>query len=299
MRIKLSHLLVGLVVLTFIACSKEVSYEINPNAAVAGNFRANINGVQWIAMDTAQGASILGGLISIFGISSGKGELRIALDDSVPRVYKLDQGSYSYAAYLDLDSADNYAYFSNQGRDTSQGGGTVTVTEIDKVHKTISGVFSLKLYRNADGKQKVIKQGVFSKLSYSTSLPPANNSDTMRASLNGSPWVAKSIAVSALGGNLIISGSLADGSKSIALLLSQIVSPGSYPLSFTGAMVGVYNPQGTLALASESGTLVILENNTSTKRVRGTFSFHAADPTPGGSMQTANITNGYFSVKHN
>ncbi len=88
-----------------------------------------------------------------------------------PATYPLNQTSASLAAYADIDSSDVYAFSTNQGSDTSQAGGTVTVTEIDPVGKTISGTFSFKAFRDIDSRQKTITNGVFTKIPFVTALP--------------------------------------------------------------------------------------------------------------------------------
>ena len=76
-------------------------------------------------------------------------------------LYVLNQTSPSLAIYANLDSVGGYAYSTNQGADTSQAGGTVSVINVDLVNRTISGNFSFKVYRNSDGSEKDITAGVF------------------------------------------------------------------------------------------------------------------------------------------
>jgi hypothetical protein len=59
--------------------------------------------------------------------------------------------------------------------------------------------------------------------------------------------------------------------------------------------VAVYNT-GTGALASLSGTLEILERNTTTKRIRGNFLFKGEDVAD--VLAPAQLTEGYFSVTY-
>jgi Family of unknown function (DUF6252) len=280
--------------LLLFSCRKELSVE-GPNG-LAGTFNAQINGVQWIAADTAKGASLLAGLINITGISADHKQLSITLADTIAGVYTLDQGSSSLAAYADNDSSDIYAFSTNQGVDTSQAGGLVVITAIDRVKKTLSGTFSFKLFRDIDGHQKVITTGVFYKLPYVSSLPPSKNSDTLRASIDGNGWVAQSINGQSISGQTAISGSLISGAQNIGLIIPTGISPGTYSLDFTGlTYIGLYNPTPAIALASTSGTLTILSNSIRTQRIRGNFEFLATDPT-GGSTPSHTITNGFFSV---
>ncbi|HEX9514282.1 MAG TPA: DUF6252 family protein [Puia sp.] len=294
MRIRIIHIMIAAaVILSSVSCRKETSMEHKDG--LAGTFTANIDGVGWIAADSTKGASILLGMINISGISMDNKQLSITLNDTMPGVYKLSQVSASLAAYA--DSSNSYAFTTNQGNDTSQAGGLVTVTEIDRVNKTLSGTFAFKVYRDIDKHQKTITEGVFYKLPYVTTLPPASGLDSMRAVIDGTSWKAQSIVATALAPQLAITGSALNGSQSIGLLIPLTITPGAYALDYTGlTYIAIYNPTATISLLSSSGTLEILENSTS-GRIRGNFQFQASNPlNPAVQNQ---ITSGYFSVKYN
>ena len=147
------------------SCRKETSLENGKGLAV--DMVAVINGAAWQAIDSTQIASIVFGYINISGSSADNQVINITLADSVIGTYVLNQSSNSLATYANLDSSA-YAYSTNQGSDTSQAGGTVNVTSIDRVNKTISGVFTFKVYRDMDGSQKKITSGVFYNIPYVT-----------------------------------------------------------------------------------------------------------------------------------
>jgi hypothetical protein len=299
MRISPIHIIALFALLPFFSCQKELSYEGGPPPVqeALGDFRAKIDGVQWVAADSAKGAAILGGLINISGTSSDNKQISMTLDDTITGVYTLNQVSPSLGAYADQDSSGIYAFTTDQGADTSQAGGIVTVTEIDKVNKTISGTFSFKVYRDLDSRGKSITEGVFNKLSYVSALPPANNGDTMRCTINGTPWVGQSIMASILSPALAINGSDLNGNQSVSLIFPLNSTPGSYPMSISGLVYfGIYTPSATSALSSSSGTLTILQNDVVNKRVRGTFFFDATYP--GLNATTDHLTSGYFSVSY-
>src|SRR5690242_15714490 len=128
-------ILVAFGVLGLFSCRKETSIE--NSVTLSGDFRAQIDGVQWIAADATKGASMLAGLTNITGISSDNKKLSITLTDTVAGVYTLSQTSSSYAAYADNDSSDIYAFSTNQGSDTTQAGGQLIITGIDHVNKTL------------------------------------------------------------------------------------------------------------------------------------------------------------------
>jgi hypothetical protein len=294
------HIIFALASLAFFSCQKELSYEGTP-IPHQGDFRAVVDGTPWVASDSTKGAIILGNVINISGISADNRQLSITLQDTVTGVYILNQTSLSIAAYADIDSADIYAFATNQGSDTSQAGGQVTITEIDKVNKTLSGTFAFKAFRNIDGHQKQITAGVFYKLPYTSSLPPAVNTDTLTVTID-TAWKAQSIVSSSISGQVVITGSALSGTPSVSLIFPAYITPGSYALTPNPAnpaviYLGLYNPGSSVNLISQSGTLTILENNSTTRRIRGNFQFLAGDPA--NTLQTAQLTSGYFSVQVN
>ena len=150
---------------TLWSCRKETSLENGKGLPV--DMVAVIDGVQWQAIDSTQISSIVFGNINISGSSADNQIINITLADTVIGTYVLNQSSNSLATYANLDSSA-YAYSTNQGSDTSQAGGTVNVTAIDRVNKTISGIFSFKVFRDVDGTQKKVTSGVFYNIPYVT-----------------------------------------------------------------------------------------------------------------------------------
>ena len=219
MRTRFIHIVAVILLIPFFSCRKEVSVE--KPGGFSGNFTAQTDGAEWIAADSTEGATILQGLINITGISVDNKELSITLNDTIPGIYQLDQRTISFGSYQDIDSSNIYSYATNEGSDTTQGGGQVTVTEIDRVNKTISGTFSFKVFRDVDGKQRKITQGVFYKLSYVSSLPTANGTDTLTATIDGNQWSAASIEGVALSSQLVLTGSLLNGNQTISLTIDR------------------------------------------------------------------------------
>jgi len=285
---------------TLWSCRKEVSTE-NPSGFTpgVGSFTAQIDGVTWTAADSAKAASMLAGQINLIGVSSDNRQMSITLNDTVVGTYSLNQASVSLATFASNDSSGLYAFTSDQGSDTSQAGGTVTVTEIDKANQTISGTFAFKLYRDIDGHQKIVKNGFFNKVPYISSLPPASNGDTISATIDGAAWVGESIVAAAFSGQVTINGSNLNASQSVGLVMPLAITPGSYPLDYTGIThFGLYYPLPTIGLASSSGTLTIISNNAATHQIEGKFDFKAVNPQKPTDL-THQLTNGYFFVTYN
>jgi hypothetical protein len=304
MRLRKLYIILLLLALAGTSCQKELSYENHSGITgvppvVPGSFTAVIDGAPWAATDSSKGAYILGGTINIAGASADKHQITMSLNDTVTGVYILNQSSSSMATYANIDSTNLYVFTSNEGADTSQAGGKVTVTAIDKIGKTISGTFSFKLFRDVDGLRKTVTQGVFTKLPYAGSAPSGNGTDTLLATLDGTGWIAQSVSSSGLSGQLAITGSSSSGVPALSLIMPVNVLPGAYALNFDSTLnyVAEYNPLPTLALVASSGSLTILQNDAVNSRIRGNFQFQGTDPT-GMNSRVSQVTKGYFSVKY-
>jgi hypothetical protein len=299
MKIRLNHIIITSVfAFSLFSCQKELTSDeiTGPGGGAKDLLKMKINGVQWVANNGA-GGSLLGGFINIYGLSKDKKTFSITLTDTVTGVYVLDQNSLDAAAFADSTDPNPYAYTSNQGADTTYAGGVVIISKIDKQKKTFSGNFQFKLYREIDNKQLMITEGVFENLSYSTILPPTNSTDTFLVKIDEVVWKGKSISAGVVSGNLYITASELNLSKTVGLSMPPDITPGVYDLDFGGMYIGSYFPSDTKFWFSENGKLTIIEHNVSTKRLKGNFYFKARDPQGGGG--SAKLTEGYFSVKYN
>jgi hypothetical protein len=278
------------------SCKKETSIE--NGGSPTGNFTAVVNGVPWSAATSLEQATITQGIINITGVSTDNQEISISITDTVAGVYVLNARTPSLAAYENLDSSNLYAYSTSQSSDTTKAGGTVTISAIDTVHKTVTGTFVFNVYQATDGQGKSITSGIFNQIPYTTSLPAGNPTDTVTAAIDGSDWVAQSIQASELEGTLTLVGALANGSQSIALIFPDYATPGTYPLTSPGATtsyVAVYDQVANGVNTADPGTagsITVLTNNTASMRMTGTFQF----TTNNLGTSDHSITNGYFSV---
>lgn len=296
-----------LMAFSIISCQKEVSEEtLNGGSSngVKGVLKMKIDGVQWVA-DQVATASIMNGYINITGVSKDKKYFTITLLDDEVKTYTVNPVvAEGVGALSDSAEFNTNSYATVQGDDPALAGGTVTVSKIDETKKTISGTFQFKLYREEDGGQKVITEGIFEDLTYETTLPPASSTDTFTVKIDGADWKAESIFSTyvALTSQITIVANNAGATKSVGLTMpADITAAGSpYTLDFWGlTYIGLYNTTNpSLSLASESGNLTILEHNTTTKRIRGNFDFKASEIVPSTPPKVANLTSGYFSVKY-
>ena len=301
---RLSFLLLSffLFSLTFFSCQKEGSFDpSNPNApaGASGNFKAKLDGVSWSANNVA-GASRFSGFISIAGLSADHKLVAITLTDSGVHKYTLSDASLNIAAFIDSTEANKNAYITNDGAYPSQSGGEVNITAINTTNKTISGTFAFKVFRHEDSRTKIISEGSFTDLPYQTSLPAGAASDTLRVKLDGASWTPHTIMGVKVGSQIAVTATNDVGTKSVGLVFPSDIAPGTYELNLFGAAyIGQYNPDADPAHSKasiEDGTLTILEHNTATKRIRGSFSFKAQEL-----LKPENfvmVSEGYFSVRY-
>lgn len=282
---------------SFNACQKELT---DPGSSGiiggTGDFRAKINGVQWVA--SVSGASKVSGNISILGGGSGK-QIVITLQDSGVHHYSLTLVSLQAGALTDSSSGSVYAFATNQGSSSAQSGGSVDITNIDTANKKISGTFRFEVYRAVDSMQRSITEGSFTNISYATTTPPSAPTDTFQVKIDGvdfNPFSITGIHLTA-SSQLSIGGNDQAGVKSVTLIMPDNVAPGTNSItSVGGTYSGIYNRDASTFMSSDTGTITILEHNTSTKRVRGNFNFHAKQFLTGTAQ--AQLTSGYFAVTY-
>jgi hypothetical protein len=293
------RILVGLLLIVFCfgsnSCQKELDIkDLDSNIVthpVTGSFKAKIDGVQFIA-DKFTGITRALNTIAIGGQGSDGQQIILRVADSGVHVYTLDINSFTNAGAYSEDN--DIAYSTNGGSTSAESGGTLSITSIDEVNKTMSGTFSITVFRQTDGTQKVITEGVFTNIAYTTTaIPPANSTDTFSVKVDGEDFPEYSILATSVFNMISISASDQDVSKTVGLSFPSDVTAGVYTFDpFGFEYIGQYNV-GASFLIANSGTLTILEHNTATKRIRGTFEFPAEELSGTGS---AELTEGYFSV---
>jgi hypothetical protein len=262
-----------------------------------GNFYATIDGKQWNA-DSLQLILVNNNGVTISGLSKTGGEISILIPEFKTGTFTLSAASLPFSFYVDVFGNLTDVYYSNSGSAT----GTVTIASIDSVNHLMSGSFQFKLVNPSNNSIKTVTNGVFSYVPYSKgtgtgTTPPPTGTDTLKAKADGILFNPYQITTSVGSGQLVLAGIATDGTT-MALLMPDNITPGSYSLDFgTGTYIGIYNPPGvTVGLVSQTnGTLTIISHDPVAKRIVGTFSFIA---TPISSGTPVTITEGYFSITY-
>lgn len=284
---------------SFNACQKELSLDstdtshppiIIPPGSVSGSMRAKIDGAQFIA-DKMTGITRALGRIAITGQSSDGELIVFTVIDSGVYNYTLDVNSFSNAGAYSKNNGP--AYSTNGGSTSAESGGTLSITSINTGGQTMSGTFSITVFRQTDATQKIITEGVFNDISYTTTIPPASSFDTFRVKTDGVQLPVFAITGISAIGMINISGSDQAVSKTAGVSIPMDVTPGTYALAgFGSEYMGQYN-LGNSYLLAESGSITIFEHNTTSKRIRASFNFTAKEFL---GTKTAILSEGYFSV---
>jgi hypothetical protein len=298
MKSGLTSWILPFILLSFVSCSKELSEE-NNTIPVSGDFYATIGGNQWDA-DSLRLVFVSNGGISINGLSKTGGQITIFLPTFKTGTYILNANSDSYAYYTNILLSPPVGYLSNVGT----AGGTLTITDIDTVNHLVNGSFAFTLIDPIDNTSKTVTQGIFYYLPYSGNavvsnpIPTGNAIDTLKSMIGNNLFSASKVAAQAVGEQIIISGISADGIQNMELLMPENVTTGTYPLDFSGTSTygaAYFTDPGNPLISLANGTLNIISNDITTKRIIGTFSFKATSLID---AQSADITNGYFSVNY-
>jgi hypothetical protein len=298
MKSRFRPYLVSLILLSFIGCSKEMSNETGKGTVPgAGDFYATIGGNLWNA-DSLQLVLVSTDGASINGLSKTGEQISMLLPVFKVGTYTLNAQSVSYALYGNVLTNVSNVYVSNSGT----AGGSVTISSIDTINHLVSGSFEFTLANPADNSTKSITKGVFDYVPYTADtgiavVPPPTGGlkDTVQVTIDGNKFFASDVEASITSGQLLIAGF--SGTQDVGLYLPPAITAGTYNLDFAaGQYIGIYNPDPATTLLSQTGgTVTIISNNTTTKRIQGTFSFTA---TPMGSGTPANLTLGYFAVNY-
>jgi hypothetical protein len=282
------------------ACQEEYNpFEGSPSP-VTGDFRAKVDGTQFIA-DSAAGASRMGGVIVLTGVNNSGKRILLRVADSGVHQYSFNRESMdNVGVYAESSSANPNAFATNQF-ETGDIYGTLNIAAIDTVAKKMSGTFSIRVRRMMDNTEKTITEGVFNNLSYATQPPAQSGTDTFRVKINGTAFTYNLLTGIKTFGMISVSAGNANGSggtPSVGLTFPETVAPGTFEFG-NFEYIGQYNPTGTLFMEADTGRVTILEHNTTTKRIRGNFHFSADTVFTGPPTPNILLNEGYFSIKYN
>lgn len=121
---------------------------------------ASIDGSDWNGSVTK--ATISNNTLILSGISVSGSSITITIYDGFEEgTYPLTQTTFGVAVYQEVTGGEGFT--TNAGPDA---GGQITITEIDKTNKTISGYFSFDVKEQSSQEVKSITDGSIDKIGY-------------------------------------------------------------------------------------------------------------------------------------
>lgn len=260
-----------------------------------GLFAVDFGGQTWVATSTE--AIMYSSAIHIGGLKASNGQtFAFALNGNTVGTY--DSAS-NLIAYDPNNNSNGYVYWAVNPSSSSVSSGSVKITNIDTVNKTISGTFSFTGYWSDSAVSNVapisFTNGVFTNIPYTTGTNVST--DSFYAKVDGTEFVEDQIDVtevlaSGYPDSYSIVGAKADG-QNIGLRFSKTLGVGTYnfsgPFNQDLASTCVFN---SLLYTSDTGTLTIVEKTAT--RIKGTFSLVVNNFT---TSQNKSITQGAFDVE--
>lgn len=326
----LGGMLIALLVFQFTSCNNEpvlgnggFPIQDDPNAAEVGQFKAQIDGVEFIA-SIAEAILTTENVLVLTGTNTLTGQtITLTSEDVVgAEVFNLISGSGTQnAGVYQVGVTAPYTTASAVG-----GSGQLTIAELNTTDLTVSGTFSIigkrtQLDANGDPvldgngdpiiETVTITPGVFNAIPYVINDTGGGGSggggggdpvDEFYALVDGVEFPDNMIATTVVdvGAEKMVNivATTASNAK-IRIDLPFFLGEGTFsmePLSDGTKIISLYNSNtGGENLTSNPGTITITEFDTEAGLVIGTFSFTGTDPL-GGDPTIVEITEGSFTV---
>ena len=289
-------------ILSFISCTNEpIDPAIdltNPGGGTTpttAEFKADFNGATYIA--SASEAVITNNTIQIIGAKPDGSAFGLQIQAATLGTYPAGQNLLVFNP-----SGSEYGYASFNTASPTENTGSITISNIDTVNKTISGTFTFKGYWTNTTETGVLPisftNGIFNNIPYTTTtIPNPTTPDTFFAKVDGSEFVETTIDVaeviaSGFPNSYSIVGSKANGDN-IGLRISKNLAVGTYPFN------GPFNQDLTsncvlnsLLYTSDTGSFTIISKTAT--RIKGTFNIVVNNFS---TSQNKTITEGAFDVE--
>jgi hypothetical protein len=277
MKLISKFLLIALVVFSFSSCSENLEDNNIPG------LQAVRNG-EFFKSDRMSATLNEDGSLSIVGQNALE-TLEFQLEEGGVGSYRLGAGSQNEAVYTFNGAAP---FSSNVGNGT----GEVRLSSVN-TESGVTGTFSFVSYLANNADSLYMRRGVIYQVPFGASLGTDTGSPTsnsFNANIDGSSLNPTSINGVANGGIVLITGS--NGNGSIVLTMPDVVTPGTYTLSGTGATYSALYVLGSNIAQAVSGTLTVTAADAAANTVTGTFSFMTGPP------NNFDVTDGSFSISY-
>lgn len=251
-----------------------------------------VNSTNWRSPDPR--AILTDHSIKVYGTSANGQTVIININTGVVGEYTLSATNGNYAEFIPNMSTGASRYSTSN---STNGTGFVRISSINEEAKTMSGTFSFKAYRVTDNTSKTVSDGAFTNVPYqyynTTDTTGFNNIFIFNE--NNQSWNAPTITAFSNDTALIVIGECdrAEAWQSITLWMSPTITAGVHYITSTGPVWAKFQ-QGFYTFPAVNGSITIIENNHTTKILRGTFFFNYLN----NSQQTMSVTGGQFEVQY-
>lgn len=286
---------------TISSCDNEpIDSAINLDDFGGGNggpmvFKADFSGNTWTG--TLAEAIITGNQISIGATKADGSTFSILIAGSTTGTYPANSNIIAYTP-----AGSDFGYWSVNLANESEQTGSIIISKIDTVNKTISGTFSYKGYWSDITNTSILPveftNGVFNNVPYTNGLPVSE--DTFFAKIDGTEFSEDQIDgalitnVSGMPDQISVVGAKNNGDR-VGLNIIRSLAPGTY--QFTGPLGENVNGNcviNNVLYNAESGSITI-STKTDT-RIKGTFNMVVKNFT---TSATKTVTEGTFDVIYN
>ena len=154
----------------FTGCSKDDDNNApsTPTPAAA-SMTAKVDGVNWTSLTNRAAASIISNVTNLTGVASDSTLLTITIQDAVSVGDTIDLGPGSGNAGVFALTPNGLATaWSSNGNPACFG--EMIITAMDVTNKKMSGTFEYKVWRASDNTFKTITDGIFTNITYATSI---------------------------------------------------------------------------------------------------------------------------------
>lgn len=304
---KISVLLMSVLVsgLFLGSCSSDNSGDTT-DSNESGQLKVDFDGKTFVS--TSVQAIVTDSYVAITGLRSTGGDIvQITLPSNKVGTYTWSSvsasGGVMALAYVPNDK-NTFVSYSQKDADEEEVAGykdnaTVTITSIDATTKKISGTFEftgIRFAANSKGETKVLSKGTFTNITYSGDTA-TQNGNTFSAKIDGTSFVTSGVRSIATSGKINIIGR--KGSiENIAISVPAAVNPGTYEVEALGQdyiLTYIENSSSEGIFQVLSGTIVIINNDTTKRTINGTFKGSFKSPL---TSKTHEITDGAFSVSY-
>lgn len=230
--------------------------------------------------------------LKVYGTSANGQTIILNINSGEVGEFVVSEYNGNYAEFIPNMSAGATRYST---LNSENGSGLLRVSSIDEEAKTVSGTFSFKAYRTTDNTFRTVSDGSFSNVPYQffsvSDTSSFQNIFLFRES--DFNWTTETITAERNDTALFIIGecSRTEAWQSITLWMSPTISAGVHYITPTGPVYAKFQ-QGFYEYPAVNGSVTIISNSSTEKKIKGTFFFNYLD----NNNQTQSITDGQFEV---